>query len=231
MIFIIIESVIYISFIILDLWGLAPAVSDLIKYTGIILVFAHALIMFLKDRTAIDRLIVSALFFTAIADIFLLFFPDLYLPGLASFCVTQSIYTVVTTRSSDRVSRIVVPIAVLFICICVAVFSGLLNSDPSLFFLVILLPYYAVLFILNTVRSWINYRRSAVRADFIFALGLTLFVLCDINVLIRNINGFYSHIIPASISSAAVFLSWFFYLPSQVLISWRTRFSDSDFFS
>jgi len=219
MLFIIVEALIYITFIVLDLADFSPDISDIVKYLGVITAFVHALIMCVKFRGTRRILITAALFFTALADIFLLFFPDRYIPGLASFCVVQTIYTIMTTKRSETIKRFLIPCAIALIGICVAFISGFLSSDPRMFFLMIMLPYYAVLFALNTVRSWKIFHRSGSREDFIFALGLTLFILCDINVLIRNLNGFFPQLVPQSFTSAAIFLTWIFYLPSQVLIS------------
>jgi len=60
------------------------------------------------------------------------------------------------------------------------------------------------------------------KIDFVFAIGLILFVLCDINVafpfLIDIFNLVEPNIIVKIVNSSFNFI-WFFYLPSQVLIS------------
>ena len=53
-----------------------------------------------------------------------------------------------------------------------------------------------------------------------FLIGLVLFLLCDINVMIYNMDGFVnvSSSFYHMLKSSSVILMWAFYLPSQVLI-------------
>ncbi|MCR5330365.1 MAG: hypothetical protein K6E62_04155 [Lachnospiraceae bacterium] len=54
----------------------------------------------------------------------------------------------------------------------------------------------------------------------VFLVGMILFLLCDINVLLYNLGDYVSIDAPLynSLSAAAPYLIWVFYLPSQVLI-------------
>ena len=53
----------------------------------------------------------------------------------------------------------------------------------------------------------------------VFAVGLTLFVCCDICVLLYNLGSFVSVGYGEQTAEFFVKLSWIFYLPSQCLIA------------
>lgn len=235
-IFIIAESIIYITFIILDLsvWGsdysdnvryfigITPDCSEYLKYSGIVLVFAHALFLCIKGFDRNRLLITCALFFTATADVFLLFFVGqlFFIPGLASFSITQTLYSFLLTDGKAVHKRILPPCISLVVAVSLAVGIGrILFYDFTTTLLVALVFFYAVMFVCNTVRSWCNFIKQGRRFHLVFSVGLTLFMMCDVNVLLRNLNSFYFEIIPSGVVSAAIFLSWVFYLPAQVLIS------------
>lgn len=222
-IFLATEVLIYLTFIITDLAGQAPGLSGPVKYTGIILVFAHALILSVGARRKESFLITAALFFTAVADVFLLFFSSdmrLLIVGLVSFSITQTLYGILTSQKKSTAKRILTPVVTAAVAAVIsAIIGNLLHYDIVTGFFVFLVFYYANTFGINTARSWSTFKRSRLRTDLVFALGLTLFVLCDINVVIRNLNTFYYELIPGSTVNAAAILSWIFYLPSQVMIS------------
>jgi hypothetical protein len=59
------------------------------------------------------------------------------------------------------------------------------------------------------------------KSDSIFAAGLVLFLLCDINVGLFNLSGFVSvtgRVVEILYSLSSI-LMWTFYAPSQVLIA------------
>ncbi|MCR5520482.1 MAG: hypothetical protein K6F44_01040 [Lachnospiraceae bacterium] len=228
--FIVIETVIYITFILLDLTGNAPFFSDLLKYSGILLVVGFAIYRCVKNCDKDLIIVTSALFFTAVADLFLLFFSDnilMLIPGLISFSVTQTLYSVHTSTRKCRSVRILIPCLTMITSVCLSCLVGsFLCYDFSVATLVTLVFYYSITFAANTARSWMIYLRTSLCSDLFFAVGMTLFVLCDINILIRHLNSFFSGTIPGGMVSAAVFLSWVFYLPAQVFIGMYGTFRD-----
>ena len=80
--FLIIQFLIYISFIVLDILKID---STYIKYAGIILCLIYAIYNKKKNRTI-------AMCFTLIADFFLLILNDHYEIGLISFIIVQLTY-------------------------------------------------------------------------------------------------------------------------------------------
>lgn len=117
-IFIIVETFIYVGFLIADFsdagrqwleecvtdtWlshivinskPLGVNISDELKYLGIVLCFLTAAVLAAIRKKAVSILIAIAMFFTGVADYFLLL-GDNYLPGVISFFVVQAFYLAV----------------------------------------------------------------------------------------------------------------------------------------
>lgn len=214
------EAVIYLTFIILDLTDCLPGMSDIIKYSGIILCVGNSLVFCIKHRGSERFLITGALFFTACADVFLLFTGQ-FLWGLFFFCITQTLYSVYTVSAKKQLRVLLIPIILSTAVICVFSRNAYVNNGTGTLLLVAFVIYYAFTFALNTCRSWKNHKARPSKAGLLFAIGLSLFVMCDLNVLFRNayeMFGWQSSL-PEWTHSVAMFFTWVFYLPAQVLIS------------
>jgi len=190
-IFLTLEGSIYATFLILDFTGHGGQ-TIWIKYSGILLCLLFALLCALRSG---DKLVFPAMIFTAAADWFLLVRGDYLGVGVVLFLVVQSIYLVRLRKigaNSGLWLRIILPL--LF-----GVTLVLLRAATPLYLLVAL--YFSQL-VSNTVLAW--------RAkQWLYAIGMTLFVCCDICVGMFNIG------LALPFSSKAM---WLFYLPSQVLI-------------
>lgn len=186
--FIISESIIYILFILLDLQKIN---STYIKYLGIILCLIYAFYNHKKYQSV-------SMVFTLIADLFLLVLNTNYEIGVISFIVVQIIYLFFIKNINNRnfnlylLFRIIVIVTGILILYKIS-YINLLN--------VLVIIYFSNLLI-NTIESY-GIKNNTL------ALGLTLFVCCDICVGLNNI-------LPQE--TIATFLMWVFYLPSQVLI-------------
>ena len=190
-VFLILEGLIYAAFLILDFTGRGGH-TIWIKYSGILLCLIYALLCALRGG---DKLVFPAMIFTAAADWFLLVRCNYLGVGVALFLVVQSIYLVRLRKMGAGGGiqlRIILPL--LF-----GVTLVLLRAATPLYLLVAL--YFSQL-VSNTVLAW--------RAkQWMYAIGMTLFVCCDICVGMFNIG------LALSFSSIAM---WMFYLPSQVII-------------
>lgn len=191
------ESIIYIAFLALDLLGRGSETYGL-KYGGILLCLAFALTCALRGG---DRLVAPALAFTACADWFLLIRND-HLPlGVALFLCVQALYLLRLRLAGG-------PLALwLRISLALTLFLALywLNLATPLNLLAVL--YFSQL-LSNCILAW---KLPSMRR---FALGLSLFVGCDVCVGLFN----SSLLAPAALSPVSIGM-WFFYLPSQVLIA------------
>lgn len=184
--FIIIESIIYLTFLVLDIKGIS---STIVKYIGILLCFVYTLI----NKKNYGRI---ALFFTCLADLFLLVLNKYYIVGVSFFIFVQVTYIFYLDKLNIDLHfklRILIP---LIACIVLAFLNNLSLLN------IIVLFYFSQLVI--SALSLVNKKHK------LLCLGLCLFACCDICVGLHNI---YIH------NSLIAFGQWFFYLPSQVLIT------------
>ena len=187
--FILIEALLYLTFIVMDIIGID---STYIKYAGIILCFLNALF----DN---KKLITAALLFTLIADYFLLVRDNDYLFGIISFLVVQCIYFVYLKKNNCK------PYFIIRILLYVITIIGSLVIKAPILDMLALCYFESLL--MNTISSYTNKKLR------VFSIGLSLFIGCDICVGLFNIlphNNLYSFV---------SIMMWIFYLPSQVLIS------------
>lgn len=226
-VFILIEVTIYFVFLYLDIFQQnIYEFTNQLKYFSIILCFLFAL-SYTNKQYKIDRNIVSfGLFFTLCADWFLLLHDD-YIIGVIFFLVVQMIYMLrigVLYRKQDRTklyNKIILKFGCNIICsilICVIIYMLGIQID---FFLFITLLYF-VCIVHNTISSikLAIHDQSQLKYS-VFAIGMVLFLLCDINVGIYNLNDFldFDNMIFNTIYRFSVIGMWLFYLPSQVCIS------------
>lgn len=193
------EAVLYAAFLTLDLLGRGDQTIWL-KYAGVLLCLAVVLCSALRGG---DRLTAAALFFTAGADAFLLVLNQYYAVGVLLFLCVQTCYLV-------RLRKAGAPAAPwLRVCLPLLLGLGLYWRHMAVPLNLLAALYFSQL-LSNAVLAWTlpgpRWR--------LFALGLTLFVGCDLCVGLFN-SGLAS---PALYRAVSVGM-WAFYLPSQVLIA------------
>ncbi len=195
------EGLVYVLFLSQDLDLFSQCDTVPLKYAGILLCLGFALLSCVQWGG--DRLVPAALALTAGADWFLLVRNDHYAIGVALFLCVQTVYFL-------RLRRAGAPAAYpLRAGLALAAGLGLylLNTASPLSLLAGL--YFSQL-LSNTILAWTRPGRPGR----LFALGLTLFVGCDVCVGLFNLR-------PANLLLyffAGVGM-WAFYLPSQVLIA------------
>lgn len=197
-VFLAVEGVLYAAFLTIDVIGQGS--SNAVKYAGILLCIIMAA---LSLRRGGDPLVLIALCLTATADWFLLVRSDHYALGVSIFLCVQLVYLYRLYRNGAGIAvpwRLGVPVlaalglAVIRMASPVNLLAGV---------------YYAQLLV-NTGLAW----RQQGRRYRCFAIGLTLFVCCDTCV------GLFNAGLPDGLLYRAVSVGmWFFYLPSQVLIT------------
>ena len=182
-----------------------------LEYAGILLNLLYSFILFgNKIDTYLVRL---ALLFTAISDLFLLVLSAHELVGVLVFSVVQLLYAYRLILNNQRKTslEILFRLASIFIFQIVLI---LINEEDLL--TIITFFYFANLFS-NVVISLYRFNTNRM-----FALGLFLFMLCDIFVGLNNSAGYLA------ISETSVFyqlihlpidLMWFFYYPAQVFLT------------
>jgi hypothetical protein len=222
--FICLELCIYFIFMIIDVTGIGNfTVSSYLKFIGIILCLLYTLVSFNTSKDKKDQLLLTAaLIFTVTADLFLLIY-DFYLAGVITFCIVQMLYMLRINRWEENrnhsitfvkkiVRNILVILAIIIILLFFPITWEVLTIASIIYFIGILG---------NMSDSLRIAKKSKKRKRCLFAIGLVLFVLCDINVGLFNLiqvstvsNGWMQ-----IIYNFAAIAMWMFYLPAQVLIA------------
>ncbi len=199
--FLAIEGVLYAWFLSVDLDPIHQTDTVPVKYLGILLCLGFSLPA--RAKWGGDGLIPPALALTAGADWFLLVRNDRYALGIALFLCVQTVYYLRLRRMGAGSGW---PLRA---ALALAAGAGLyllgLASPVNL-----LAGLYFSQLLSNTALAW----TVKGRPGRLFALGLTLFVGCDLCVGLFNLRP------PDPVLYCLVSVGmWFFYLPSQVLIT------------
>lgn len=209
--FIAVETVIYILFNILT--AVLPYDTIYLKYSGILLCLAVSVSMiFFTDKSKDAIILCCALVFTAVSDLFILVLDKYYEVGLITFIVTQSVY--VYRMYCDRIKKVWITLAAraAVAAALIIVFAAL----GKLNFLVAEVCIYIVMLFGNCVDSLLICKKGV--QDVLFAVGLILFLCCDICVGLDNAGSVIGLTLPSGLISFTAVAIWAFYLPSQVLI-------------
>lgn len=190
---------------------------------GTVLIWASwlsILFCFLHSLGSGRGLLIGGLACTVAADYFLvLCSPIQQLWGMCFFLTAQTLYAVKLHLSSRSKALLILRLSL----VALAELLGLLILKKNLDALAaVSLCYYANL-IVNIIESFTLFRQ-----DKLFPIGLVLFLLCDTVIGLQAASGVYLQIPEGSLIARIIFmdfhLSWFFYLPSQVLISLSSKF-------
>ena len=197
------EFYLYLSFLRLDLLD-QNSTSTPLKYTGTLLCLAFSVLCALLGG---DRLVPFALLLTCAADWFLLIQND-HLPlGVTLFLCVQGLYFLRLHRAGGSLRLLWLRLALAVVLTAAPLLIPGMATPLNL----LAMLYFSQL-LSNTVLAWIL---PPLRQ---FALGLTLFVGCDVCVGLFN-----AFSLPPALFAAVAVGMWFFYLPSQVLIALSAR--------
>lgn len=205
--FLLAEGALYAAFLCLDLFLPGSGWDVPLKYGAIWLCFFWTMG---SARNLDGQLTRAALAFTLLADLFLLVFNRWYGAGVAAFCVVQLLYLARIHRAGRRplARRLLLRAGLAAILMAAAGVLGGLNGLTAL-----TLFYFSQL-LANALASLSLGRRGRV-----FALGLFLFLGCDLCVGLCNLSIALPGVPLSSLLPFAQVGMWLFYLPSQVLIS------------
>lgn len=234
--FIAVQLLLYISFIILDLAGGKTGLSNAIKFAVIFLCFCYVLSLQSHNRS-ISYSLKAAMLFTLISDLFILLL-DYYLYGVLTFTVVQLLYNyrISIHNASGHynaakkffISGLMIQLLISsFICLLLDFFG--VEPEP----LLIAAAIYFTGLVMNTIRALAaTIKESGDISMRLFAAGLVLFLLCDINVGLFNLSSFIElpQDIYSVIYSVSSVLMWFFYAPSQTLIALSADMTKKGYF-
>ena len=187
------ELCLYVGFLLADarcLYGLGTA----LKYVGILLCVAYAF-------SNAPHAVFAALFLTAAADLFLLVLNCWLALGVTLFIAVQALYAIHIARDTRRTYEIRAALVLAFWIVlwCLGICTSL-NMLAGIYFPQLLC---------NAALSR--------KTDKCLALGLALFIACDICVGLWNLPD-----VPEPFHGFAGTGMWVFYFPSQVLIALTT---------
>ena len=199
-------GVLWVVFLFLDIMNIAD--STWVKFAAICLCCVTAL---LGASTFDGRLVALALCFTVGADWFLLVRNERYLTGSGLFLIVQGLYALRIYRlwGTRPCSRGLIARAILLL-LCV----GAMAAKPAL------LPLWAALLYFSNLCASTVEAFLLGEGQRLFAMGLLLFVCCDVCVGLWNMGLF-----PGFTRIGM----WLFYLPSQVLIVLSQKQEKGDF--
>ena len=199
----IIWVLIYFSFLFLDLALPHFFGATLVKYLGIFLCLVYA-----YQKFRFDTLLIIALLFTLLADTILIWTPY-YVPGVYCFCFAQFFHIARFIKAQPKL------LVIFFFGMFLIFAFGLVQGLPPIYSIAAI---YAITLITNLVLSFIWVRREPRNLHARYASsGFLLFLACDTCVALQFLA--VETVLPAYILPVVSFLVWFFYYPSQVLIS------------
>lgn len=226
--FVLIQVLLYGAFLFIDLTGGNIVLSKNIKFIIIILCFCYALFYKKNADKGIIFCLQGAMFFTLISDLFLLIL-DFYFYGVLTFILVQQLYGMrnrIVLSTHHRSHRSLFLGRSFLLCASIQLFvTGMISMilmqlgvKPEK--LLLASVFYFICIATNVVMAI----KAAVlipnRANLLFAAGMLLFLLCDINVGLFNIADFIS--LPEDVYhflyTCSTVLMWTFYAPSQVLL-------------
>ena len=204
--FVLVQGCLYAAFLTLDLALPGSGWDVPLKYLSILLCFLFVL----RTGRGPDRALMgTALGFTLLADLFLLVLNAWYLAGVASFCVVQLLYLarILRTRPGAIPLRLALRALVTWAALtAVWILSAL---EP----LTCLSLFYFAQLVCNAGDALTLGSRYR-----LFALGLLLFIGCDLCVGLQNLSAWLPQA-PAPLLAFSRVGMWLFYLPSQVLLA------------
>lgn len=199
-------AAVYLSFLTVDLFFVGLCLLSIsLKYLGILLCLATAILLHHSAWNRRDSaLLLSALLFTCVADLFLLVL-NWPVPGLLAFCAAHLFYI---RRYRPALFYPAAAAALLVILGCLATEHWI----PGFPVKSVLACLYGTLLLTVAVCGFLSSLPRINRR--LVSAGMVLFLLCDIHVALFNTLAAGSAYYPF-----ASFFMWFFYLPAQVLLA------------
>lgn len=194
--------------------------SRLCSFFSILLAFLFGLRFFKPDADLL--LLCSGLLFTVAADCFLVLPSPLeykfQVVGTGLFCITQMFYFVYLLLNTEGKKMRIIHAVVRASAVVIAEIAVICVLRENLDVLSVLSLFYVANLAVSVAFA---YTQGLERLP--FAIGLTLFLCCDLFVGLSVAIGSYIQVAESSLLYKIVFADfnfvWFFYLPSQVLLA------------
>lgn len=209
--FIMIEIVLYVL-----IFTISGRVNDWISFSAILMVFLFSLLFMFKNKYYIFTQI--ALFTTVMADLFLVVVePRQQLVAMLFFSITQICYFLkLFFCSSSRIEKIIHLATRGALIVIVGIITIIILMD-KIDTLSMVSVFYFTNLVLNVIFAFVQLKKSL-----FFAIGLFLFMICDIFIGLQCSIGIYINVTETNILYKIAFSpfnwAWLFYVPAQVLI-------------
>lgn len=210
-----IELIIYCAFIYIDYSNNFKTVySSALKYFGILLCLFLSILIGNNGHDKMDTISLRlAILLTALADLCMIIL-GLNELGIMIFCLVQITYIIRHRRAIWQRGNLSFLVVTTIVIILIVIFfiNNLLIEDLGYEGIkkvtVIIGSIYAVILLYSVYTGWKTLKGNfyPMYSRYLVAIGITLFLLCDINVALSVILKDLSILI------------WIFYLPSQVLL-------------
>lgn len=223
-----IDFIIYLFILVMDFFQIQSLYkySSNIKFISIVICFAITL--FISKHNIYDRVDITilrlALFFTTVADFNMVILQNNKV-GILFFIIVQSLYIIRHGRFIDINGQVQykhkdIYMFILYIFIFVFIKNiNIFSRENTILSLALMYTLLLIQSLITAYKTFNNNFFQPVTCK-IISIGITLFFLCDLNVGFSNIS-FYllniQHI--KNLENIFLPLIWFFYLPSQILIS------------
>lgn len=212
--FIIAEIILYIVFLTFDCASVdLSGAAAYVKFASILLCVAMSILIFIENKNLEALFIMLGLSFTLTADYYLIF-TDRYIYGVISFIIVQVIYLNKLLWSKKLKYKIGFIVLIFMLWnIAMLLIKGIYVLEP----IAVLALLYIVTFLTNIAIAAVALYKKRTIENKIFLAALILFLMCDLNVGLVNIDTAQLSF-SLSVSNLNYILIWFFYLPSQVLL-------------
>ncbi len=203
--------IIYALILIVGIFSQKGTIITIIKLTGVLLCSVYSIAVF-----PCDKLLQFAMMTTFVADC-LLAINNISVIGLMVFFIAQIIHLYRLSTIKNRPYIFVLSVIGLFIIACGIHF----NLIPPIYIVVV---FYAIALISNIIasRRWQKRQPRSLYANAAL-IGFLLFGFCDLCIVVSYLS--LIEILPAFLYGPANFFAWFFYYPSQILVSNSSKYA------
>lgn len=186
-------------------------ILGVIRISGILLCLVYTRVVFSKDH-----LLQLAMLCTFIADLILALSTN-FEAGIIVFLVAQIIHAI--RLNGEALKRQIIIFSMLATaCITVSFFI------PGLQAIYVICVFYVTALVTNILISWRWHCYAQTNPHALFALaGFLLFLCCDACTGVSYLA--FNQAAPAILYVPANFFAWFFYYPSQILISNSSKYA------
>lgn len=222
--FILIETTIFILFSLIDVGVHISLDTTITKYVGMIFIVIFEGHLFKKIRS-INLIYMFASILTLGADYCLLVKGEYYELGVSIFICVQIFYCRYLYKINNKENFKIILITYLSIFAILLTAELVLHMFSVLNLLVII---YFPLLITNFIYSLVMTIKHFSIVNLLMTIGLFLFIMCDLNVGLSSIDYIYET--NYKLFDFACMSIWFFYFPSQVIMqtSYQLQFKSKD---